>query len=55
VYLHLSGSLKRKLKTQRIEKKKLLPRINDFVDGNALADNSSLSTCNCEIYTCGND
>jgi hypothetical protein len=42
--VHLSGSLKRKLKKQRIEKEKLLPRINDFLNRDALENNSSLST-----------
>jgi len=42
--IHLSGSLKRKLQTQCIEKEKLLPRISAFFNRNAPENNSSLST-----------
>lgn len=42
--VHLSGSLKRKLKKQRIEKEKLLPRINDFLNRDNLEINSCLCT-----------
>lgn len=42
--VHLSGSLKRKFKKQRIEKEKLLPRINNFLNRDNLENNSCLST-----------
>lgn len=42
--VYLSGSLKRKLKKQRIEKEKLLPRINDFLNRDDLGNNSCIST-----------
>jgi len=42
--VYLSGSLKRKLKKQRIEKEKLLPRINDFLNRDDLRNNSCIST-----------
>lgn len=42
--VYLSGSLKRKLKKQRIEKEKLLPRINDFLNRGDLGNNSCIST-----------
>jgi len=42
--VHLSASLKRKLKSQRIEKEKSLPRINAFFSKDSFANDSSLST-----------
>lgn len=41
--VYLSGSLKRKLKKQRIEKEKLLPQINDFLNRDDLGNNSCIS------------
>jgi hypothetical protein len=40
--VHLSGRSKRKLKTQRIEKEKLIQRINIFFNTGALENNTCL-------------
>lgn len=42
--VHLSGSLKRKLKSQRIEKEKSLPRISAFFNKDSCANDLSLNT-----------
>jgi hypothetical protein len=39
--VHLSGSLNRKLKLQRIEKEKLLPQINNFFFNKDVLENNS--------------